>query len=166
MYSQHEYIYENIIPINENTIGTKDIQVDIISIGTIYSKRVFLLLHSQDINKLKKSITGMIFLNTLYKLRQDSVSLYFYQGIDQIILFSPSKVVSDDREERYSPSSLSVQVPTFQCKVMNGETDFTTINVTPQNTNKSLKSFQSTNSKLKETKNTGVQYAFSYREDF
>ena len=78
MYSQHEYIYENIIPINENPIGTKDIQVDIISIGTIYSKRVFLLLQSSDINKLRKSITGMVFLNTLYKLRQDSVSLYFY----------------------------------------------------------------------------------------
>ena len=46
MYSQNEYIYENVIPINENPIGTKDIQVDIISIGAIYSKRVFLLLHS------------------------------------------------------------------------------------------------------------------------
>ena len=45
---------------NENPIGTKDIQVDIISIETFYSKRVFLSLHFQDINKLGKST--MVFL--------------------------------------------------------------------------------------------------------
>ena len=38
IYSKNEYIYENIIPINENPIGTKDIQVDIISTETFYSK--------------------------------------------------------------------------------------------------------------------------------